>query len=247
MATRKVKLTDRQDVSPLFAARTECPNCQAKYKTMRVRPSFKKPVSTDSDFCMYFGSVNPDYYVVRVCPHCGFASTESFSQKTLSDSQRSLFQEKIGRHWTKRDYTGERTAEMAMVTYKLALVCAQIKDESDRIIAGLLHHIAWLYRYRQDTANESRFLAFALEAYIRVFQYEGLDYNNARLMYLIGELNRRLGQYADAVRWFSRVVNDKRIVDAAMIRRSREQWQTMREDMQRLKLELPEDDGVRGA
>jgi hypothetical protein len=50
-------------------------------------------------------------------------------------------------------------------------------------------------------------------------------------MYLIGELNRRIGDFTTAVRWFSRVINDQRIVDAAMIRASREQWAILREQM----------------
>ena len=51
-----------------------------------------------------------------------------------------------------------------------------------------------------------------------------------KLMFLIGELYRRLGEAKTAVKWFSRVVNDKKIVDAAMIRASRDMWQQVRND-----------------
>ncbi|TMV18570.1 DUF2225 domain-containing protein [Paenibacillus thermoaerophilus] len=233
---------------PLYPAKTVCRYCERTYRTMRVRPSHKKSTEADSDFCMRFTGVNPDYYVVRVCPYCGYSMTDHFSKKPLTERQRVMFEEKIGRSWNKLDLTGERTINEAMFAYKLALVCAQASDETDRVLAGILHHIAWLYRLMEDEANEKRFLAHALDAYMRVFEYEGLDYNNAKLMYLIGELNRRLGQYNEAVRWFSRVVNDNRIVDAAMIRKSREQWQLVREEMQRLKLqpELPGDE-IKGA
>ena len=60
-------------------------------------------------------------------------------------------------------------------------------------------------------------------------------------MYLIGELNRRLGNYNDAVRWFARVINDKSIEDAGMIRASREMWQAIREEMTGKGEELPEE------
>ncbi|GJM81038.1 hypothetical protein HMSSN139_35340 [Paenibacillus sp. HMSSN-139] len=60
-------------------------------------------------------------------------------------------------------------------------------------------------------------------------------------MYLIGELYRRVGKYNDAVKWFGRVINDKRIVDAAMIRASREQWALLREEMLSGGHELPEE------
>jgi uncharacterized protein len=61
------------------------------------------------------------------------------------------------------------------------------------------------------------------------------------LMFLIGELNKRLERYHEAVRWFSRVVNDKRIMDGAMIRASREQWHALREEMKAKGMEVTEE------
>ncbi|MNG18170.1 hypothetical protein D3C84_1022060 [compost metagenome] len=118
---------------------------------------------------------------------------------------------------------------------------AQIKNEKSRVVAGLLHHIAWLHRIKEDWEQEERFLTFALEAYVNVFETEGMDLNNARLMYLMGELNRRLKRFPDAIKWFSRIINDRKIMDAGMIRASREQWVTTREDMLAMRLELPEE------
>ncbi|WP_276354014.1 DUF2225 domain-containing protein [Cohnella caldifontis] len=226
-------------MDPLYQIKVTCACCETEFKTSRVRPSLKRAVRSDSDFCSYFKSVNPDYYVVRVCPFCGFASTENFADQ-MNGKQKAAYYEKIGNHWIAKDYGGERTEQEAMECYKLALLTAQAVDENIRVIAGILHHIAWLYRYQQNTTQENRFLAFALDAYVKVFEQER-DGSNARLMYLIGELNRRLGNYNDAVRWFSRVINDKKIMDASMIRASREMWQTLREDMTRGGLDLPEE------
>jgi uncharacterized protein (DUF2225 family) len=118
-----------------------------------------------------------------------------------------------------------------MKVYKLALLSAQSIGEKQRVIAGILHHIAWLYRYEGNQQEEQRFMRFALQAYIKVYEEEGSELNNAKLMYLIGELNRRTGELTEAVKWFSRIVGDKRIMDAAMIRKSREQWQLIREQL----------------
>jgi len=78
---------------------------------------------------------------------------------------------------------------------------------------------------------EDRFLKHALEAYTSLFEGAESELNDAKLMYLIGELNRRLGNYHEAVRWFSRVVHDKRIMDANMIRASREQWALITDEL----------------
>ncbi|MFD0679089.1 MULTISPECIES: DUF2225 domain-containing protein [unclassified Paenibacillus] len=227
-------------VEPLFHVKVECVYCKATYRTSRVRPSFKKAKHTDTDFCIHYKEINPDYYVVRVCPLCGYADSENSTNK-LTAPQIQEFREKVADNWLQKEFGNERTWEEAMQTYKLALVCAQIRNEKGRVIAGLLHHIAWLYRYREQEEQELRFLQFALDAYTNVFETEAGELNNARLMYLLGELNRRVRNYKDAVKWFGRVINDKRIMDAAMIRASREQWVVTREDMLARQLELPEE------
>lgn len=228
-------------MEPLYQSKIECICCENTFMTSRVRPSFKRASKTDTDFCGYYKSeVNPDFYVVRVCPNCGFASTEN-GMGRLNDQQKKQYQDKIGLRWQKQEYGGERSANMAMASYKLALLSAQAIGEKDRVIAGILHHIAWLYRYEANQNDEKRFLRFALQAYIRVYEAEGVSLNNAKLMYLIGELNRRIGELNEAIRWFSRVVNDKKIVDASMIRSCREQWQLIREEMEAGRKNAPGD------
>ncbi|MBO2943901.1 DUF2225 domain-containing protein [Paenibacillus sp. F411] len=217
-------------MEPLYKIKVACPYCEHEFETSRVRPSLKKAYRSDSDFCGYYKNENPDFYVVRVCPSCGFAFTEH-SVTSLNDAQRAAFHDQVGRRWNTRDFGGARRLEEALETYKLALLCAQAIREKDRIVASLLQHIAWLYRYQNDAEQEQRFLEYSLEAYVRCYEYEGFTGNDARLLYLIGELNRRVGRYREAVQWFSRVVQDQKITDAAMIRASREQWALLREQM----------------
>jgi len=228
-------------IDPLFQVKVQCPCCENTFSSSRVRPSFRKATRTDSDFCSHYrDEVNPDFYVVRVCPNCGYASTENSLQE-LAPKQKELYKNRIGKSWVRRDYGGQRTWEEALDCYKLALLCAQTVGDKDRVTAGLLHHIAWMYRLRDNQEQERRFLRYALEAYIRVYELEGVNINNARLMYLIGELYRRLDEPYEAVRWFARVVNDKRIMDAGMIKASREAWQNIRQEMLEKKMELPDE------
>lgn len=227
-------------LEPLYSIKINCINCEQDFQSSRVRTSFKKSIRNDADFCSYYKEENPDYYVVRVCPRCGFASTEN-SAIRLTDIQKKEIQKKVSERWIERDFNGHRDWDTALETYKLALVCAQIIGDSERLIASILHHIAWLYRYKGDVEQELRFLRFCLDSYILVYEYEGVGANNARLLYLIGELNRRVGDFNQAVLWFSRVINDKKIVDASMIRASREQWAVLREQMIAKEVDLPDE------
>ncbi|QWU15363.1 hypothetical protein SAMN04487895_11938 [Paenibacillus sophorae] len=217
-------------LEPLYSIKVTCCNCEREFVTSRVRPSLKRAVRRDADFCSYYKEENPDYYVVRVCPFCGFASTENSAGK-LAEWQRKAFSERVGSRWQLRDFGGKRNWEEALETYKLALLCAQAIGDKERIVASLLHHIAWMYRYQGNTEQEQRFLHYSLESYINVFERDGVAGNDARLMFLIGELNRRIGWFNEAIKWFSRLVNDQKIMDAAMIRAAREQWAIIREQM----------------
>ncbi|AIQ70896.1 DUF2225 domain-containing protein [Paenibacillus graminis] len=228
------------ELIPLYTIKVICCNCEHEFTTSRVRPSLKKAVRRDADFCSYYKDENPDYYVVRVCPDCGFASTENSADK-LADWQRKAFREQVGSRWVRRDFGDKRSWEIALETYKLALLCAQSIKDKDRIIASLLHHIAWMYRYQGDVEQEQRFLRYSLGMYIKVFENDGIGGNDARLMYLIGELYRRIGEFSNAVKWFSRLINDQKIMDAAMIRAAREQWALLREQMNGGE---PEEDGL---
>ncbi|OPA79986.1 hypothetical protein BVG16_04330 [Paenibacillus selenitireducens] len=227
-------------LEPLYQIKVTCIYCEMEFRTSRVRQSLKKAYMTDSDFCAHYKQANPDFYVVRVCPNCGYASTEN-STLSLNEIQRHDFKTQIQSRWIQRDYGGERNWDKALETYQLALLCAQTIKDSSRLIASLLHHIAWLYRYKENKQQEQRFLQFSLEEYIRVYEQDGVGSNQARLLYLIGELYRRIGNYHEAVKWFSRVINDKKIMDSAMIRASREQWAVLREEMLEKKVELPDE------
>ena len=81
-------------VEPLYDISVKCTYCENSFKTMKVRPSFKKASKTDTDFCVHYKDINPDFYVVRVCPFCGYAHTENFSDK-WKPAQREVFYERV--------------------------------------------------------------------------------------------------------------------------------------------------------
>ena len=217
-------------LEPLYESTADCPCCETTFPITRVRPSFKNPSSSDTDFCGYYNKgVNPDYYVIRICQYCGFSFSENGYDHKLTDEQKVLYYNEVGKHWNNQNFLGPRTPEVALVAFKRALMIGQLLSIADTVIAGYLHHIAWIYRFMKNEQEEQRFLTFALERYVAVYEKELGSDKNARLLYLIGELNKRVGNYSEAVKWFSRVVNDKTIVDAGMIRASREQWREISE------------------
>jgi uncharacterized protein (DUF2225 family) len=217
-------------VEALYKKTILCDQCNSQFETSKVRSSFIRVEKRDSDFCAHYRGINPNFYDVRVCPNCGSASTEKFTV-AFTRVTKDVFQDKIGKNWRIQNFAGERTWEDALKCYKMALLSAQIRGERDVIMAQLLHHIAWLYRINESEAHSSeerRFLGFALKHYIAAYEKDMSDFNLARLLYIIGELHARTGDSNEAIKWFGKVVNDKRITDPQMVQMARDRWNDLR-------------------
>ena len=236
-----MQANQEDQVKPLYTLTAECPACSQSFSTSRIRPRYKKAVKLDSDFCPYFADpdLNPDYYVVQVCEHCGCGTTER-AQKRWSDHQRAEFNKRVASQWKFRSYGGQRSWQDALETYQLALLTAQTIRDSQRVIAGLLHHIVWLYRYEGHHELEQRYMRYALNAYQEVYERESDD-NDARLIFIMAELHRRLGEYLEAAVYYARIIKDKRIADSAIIAAAREQWTIMRKEMKEQQMETPDE------
>ncbi|NLC11024.1 MAG: DUF2225 domain-containing protein [Firmicutes bacterium] len=208
----------------LFLKNCDCPLCGKAYATPRVKRSKLRPSKVESDFCIRYKGLNPIYYQVMVCPNCGYSYTEHFSP--LRPQDKEMLKKRISP--AKNDFTGERTLELAVESYKRALLCAMMKKEKHSLLAALNLHLAWLYRFAEDKSREEEFLQRARDYYLKMYEEEADIKDLARVVYLIGELNRRLGNIKEAGRWFTRVINDKEINDRGIIRMARERWQELR-------------------
>ena len=96
-----------------------------------------------------------------------------------------------------------------MDSYKIAIYTAGLIDSKDSYIAGLALKTAWLYRYTKDE-NEKKYLEMALKYYTEAYNKENFPVNNMdelTVIYLIGEISRRLEMYDQSIYWFSKVVS----------------------------------------
>lgn len=218
--------------------------CETNYKTRKIRARFSNPYQIDSDFCPHYKKAtnNPLFYMINVCPQCGYSFNDQFSD-TFPEQAKSLIWEKICRSWQQLNLTEERSFKQAVDSYKLAIYCAEYKEEKPEVLAGLCLRLAWLYRGAGEEEQEKRFLQLSLkkydEAYLKNSSFQGMT--EMTILYMIGELNRRLGNSKDAITNFSRVINHKKKhEDKKMVKMARDQWMVMREKKQ-TEEEVPEE------
>ncbi|ASS74819.1 hypothetical protein CIG75_07390 [Tumebacillus algifaecis] len=207
-----------------------CPLCSQGYTTKKVLSKAIKALHVEGDFYATYSIVNPNYYAINVCPDCGYAFLDKTKPK-ITSYKRELYRQQVGSRWVSREYGGMRSIEQALVSFKLALFCAQFMGEPERTIGGLCLQVAWLYREMDDLAQEQRFLREALHFYTHAYEYDRMIDTDGRIIYLLGELHRRLSEQKEAVKYFQQVISDKQALPK-YVKLARTQWALMREKQQ---------------
>lgn len=222
-------------VTPFYDKKITCLNCKHLFTSTKIRARFIRIREPDSDFKPKYANdkINPTYYNVTVCPICGFSFTEEFSPY-FAPGTKELIQQTITDKWNGREFGQIRTIDEAIETYKLAYLSATLKKEKSIALAGLALRIAWLNRDKSAVEEEMRFLTIARNLYKDVYaeeDYIGTQMSETRVLYLIAELSRRIGDEAEAVRSFSRVIEQQRTsLEPQIIELAKERWREMREE-----------------
>lgn len=212
----------------LYSTEKECPVCSQKSHMMKVR-SRLTTVKRDTDFCTYYHGVNPYYYAVLVCRHCGYAAHENDFETTVSDKVVKFLK---GRE-VKADFGGVRTQEQALNTYKLAIFYGEMAGIAASKLGGLYLRMGWIFRESKMQAEELAALAKAFEYYDRStarerFPISGMS--EVTLMYLLGELLRRINRGEESLHFFNRVIsNPQAKMEPRILDMARDAWKDTRD------------------
>ncbi len=226
-------------IEPYYSKKMTCPLCDTEFTTSRVRSRAAIPSVIDSDFCAHYKekNVNPNYYAVNVCPECGYAYTEEFSPNFPAGT-KGILEKKVSQNWEKRAYDGERDGMKAMATFKLAILSATLKKEKHVVMGNLCLRLAWIYRIEEETDQEERFLRLAVEEFEKSYldsDFTATSMSELRMLYMIGELNRRLKDYQKAITYFSKIVeHPKKSTEMKTVNMAREQWSLAMEEYRKL-------------
>jgi CRP-like cAMP-binding protein/uncharacterized protein (DUF2225 family) len=226
---------DRQ----LFAARgLTCPVSGTRFSTLAVRPDAVKVSSRETDFHELYDGPSPLHYLIQVCPSCLFAAyPDDFA--TLPPAELGAIQAQTPLRQqlaAGRDLAGERSVEDAALAFRLAIDCYTLRAPNPQRLGGLHHRLAWLARERGDPSNEQRYLAEALQLYLAGMPaaQPADPTGGLMLLYTVGELQLRLGNPVEAVRWLHQASQHPAFRGQAEIQRlTRDRWTEARSQIQR--------------
>lgn len=231
--SKKAKLYNHNVViEAVYQRKVVCPVCDTTFLTSSVRAGRVRFVDTELDLRPVYEGFDPVIYDVVACPMCGYAHLNKYF-KIISDTKIGKVKNNISYKFQGKEYPMEYTYDDALERYKLALMNCIVCGDTNGVRAYLCLKISWIYRgYRELLKEEGstdynkinelvqlerQFAKNAYDGFLIAYENEsfpivGIEQNN--IEYLLAELLRRQGEFAEAKKWLSRVIikkNSKRL------------------------------------
>ncbi|WP_078379182.1 DUF2225 domain-containing protein [Sutcliffiella halmapala] len=225
-----------------FDRKQTCTICEQDYTTKKIKSRFVRPLTHDTDFCSTYLSIdtNPLLYYVSVCPHCGYSTTDEFSDYFPADTKATI-KSKIQKHWQKKNYGQLRSVDTAINTYKLGIYSGIIKKEASIVMSGLYLRLAWIYRTVEiNEVQEKRFLKLAADELERSYSngdFERTSMTEIKLLYLIGDLHSRLDNSRQAIRFLQLVIQHKdKETTKILVEKAKDRWYDIRNNQKKMQI-----------
>ena len=139
-----------------YVAERECPVCNKKIKVTMVRTRLIK-TKQDSDFCTYYKDINPYYYSIWVCEHCGYAAQDTYFE-SINERDKKVIAEFLKSREISIKIDLKRSREQALVAFKLAIYYADLLGMPASKMGGLYLKLAWIYRADKMEMDEKKVL-----------------------------------------------------------------------------------------
>ena len=181
-----------------------CPVCDTSFRSQAV-------VSTNSfggkrtDFHERAAGTQPLPYLIHMCSRCGYSGSER--DFTDEADVSPVVREHVWNELAPLAASGQMSGSEK---YEAAAKVAEWQGLEPRHVADLLLRAAWCCVDEADTEAERFFRRKAAWKFEEALQgFDGVAREErAVLTYLVGELWRRVGDMAQAERWFEQVADE---------------------------------------
>lgn len=185
-----------------------CPVCDNIFKNKTVRAGRAKLISTGIDLKPEYELVNALHYGVVSCQLCGYTALEASFDK-IGLKKAIEVRQALAPKFVARSYPKVYDVDTAIVRYKLAFICSDLKGAKKSEMAYIALRLAWLYGDKKDSAKELNYIQYAYEGFKEAYTTEnfplfGMD--ETASAYLIGALSYKLGNSEEALKWLSNVI-----------------------------------------
>lgn len=215
-------------MSSLFDRSYTCQVCGNSFTSKQVKTSAIRAKERKKDFHAIFSGENPTYYGVICCPKCGYAKFENDFKLVLESSEKAIIENTISSHWRTQNFCEERNTEIAINVHRVALASYKVHSAKQSVVGKLNLRLAWFNRELGVDDEAKRYTEMALSAFLSSYEierFEEIPEKELEIIYLIGELNRQLGNYKEAIRWFDMTIRHEYAYKNRLLKQyAKEQW-----------------------
>lgn len=217
-----VEKVEVKETDCIIDKRYTCAVCDCKFTSKTVRAGKIKLISKDTDMRPTYDVLDPTKYDVIICDKCGYAALTRYFGK-LTTYQMKTIRHEIGSSFSGIDNSMETISyKDALIRYKLALVCAIVKNAKNSERGYICLKMSWILRgmrmelepekkseiadyYKQELeCIENAYNAFTDALSKESLPIAGMDENT--LKYLLADLARRLKRFDEAAKLISSVI-----------------------------------------
>jgi uncharacterized protein len=183
--------------------RVTCPLCRHVFRAAYVGTYVT--VGREADFCPKIpGRPSDGARLLRsgvtMCPVCSFAASEDFEGLDLTFDERYDVEARLEEDGLLKVF---RSNSPPWLAFHAAEICGKARNVSSRELGDLCLRASWVCRKERESPFESTFQLRAVRHFIRSLHDENLVGRELSVTaYLVGELNRRLGNHREALNWY---------------------------------------------
>lgn len=181
-------------MTTLRSVTVRCPVCGEEFEAAEVTSC--SYAGTDTDLRPHYMGFDPLPHFIWTCPACGVSAYSSeFTQ--LATAVRG---------WIRKGHLGRPQSDAASRRYTLAARCYERAVAPALKLANLYLQASWCARQEEDAAAERLSQRRALEHFRQALETEEVSTEERpKIVYLLGELCRRLGDFEAALVYFDQV------------------------------------------
>ncbi len=228
-----INIMEVRIVAEFWEKEFTCPFCGNEFTQVRVFTSAIVVEKRDEDLKPYYKGVNYLYYQTVTCPKCYFTVFErDFGKINIPDEKRDAVKrvlENAKKNFGTLNLGKDRKPEDAVALLSIATAIYVVLNNR-RGAAEAFLKLAWIFREIGDKKKELIALGKALKYFEEHYREDIVsDEEEPMILFYLGELNRRLGNKNEAVKWFSTLLNKYKGVSSPFVKAARENWQSVRE------------------
>lgn len=179
-----------------------CPICDTKFKSQSVGSCGF--ASKRTDFRPNYGGANPVNYFYHNCPKCGFCGTQNSFDMKIDDDK---FKEKIK---TMGPLEKNEYEHNLSIKIERAMLCLELMNEYEIIDIddfSLANNWINAYWWASKKEEEKEFAEIVLDYFDKAFNKDQIPKDRIlEILYLRGEINRRIGNFEKANELFDGVI-----------------------------------------